>query len=137
MGDPAALTYNVKMPEGGGETAAAKDDGTGVDDDDLVCTCIGLTKKHIVDAVSGKDATTIPLLKKCTKVGTGCGGCCTPVGEVPRVLAATLKAMGKTVATGICPHFAFSRRELFDIIKVKKIRSFPEALETLGTGEGC
>eukprot|EP00441_Pelagodinium_beii_P007343 CAMPEP_0197703570 /NCGR_PEP_ID=MMETSP1338-20131121/125504_1 /TAXON_ID=43686 ORGANISM="Pelagodinium beii, Strain RCC1491" /NCGR_SAMPLE_ID=MMETSP1338 /ASSEMBLY_ACC=CAM_ASM_000754 /LENGTH=1065 /DNA_ID=CAMNT_0043287467 /DNA_START=51 /DNA_END=3248 /DNA_ORIENTATION=+ len=139
LGGKTAESLAFGKPAPGEAAGAAADggDGTGLADDDIVCSCLNVSKADVKKAIVEKDAVTIPLLKKCTKAGTGCGGCCTPVGEVPRVLAATLKAMGKTLATGICPHFAFSRRELFDIIKVKNIKSFPEALETVGKGEGC
>jgi nitrite reductase (NADH) large subunit len=137
--DPESLTYKKPAPgDASGAAPADGGDGTGLADDDLVCTCIGLSKKQIADAVTDKEATTIPLLKKCTKVGTGCGGCVTPVGAVPKILANTLKKLGKTGPVGICCHFAFSRRELFDIVRVKEIKSFDAALQAVGTGtEGC
>ena len=64
-----------------------------------------LIKQAIID----KEAYTVPQIKKACKAGTGCGGCVTPVGEVPKLLAHTLKKLGKAVASGICPHFSYSR----------------------------
>ena len=78
----------------------------------------------------------MPLLKKCCKVGTGCGGCVSAVGVVPTLLSHTLASLGQAGATGICPHFPYSRRELFDIVKVKELRSFEEVLATVGKGPG-
>lgn len=60
-------------------------------------------------AIIEKEAYTIPQIKKACKAGTGCGGCVTPVGEVPKLLAHTLKKLGKATATGICAHFSYSR----------------------------
>jgi len=135
--DAESLTYKKPAPgDGAGAAPVDGGDGTGLADDDLVCTCIGLSKKQIVDAVVEKEATTIPLLKKCCKVGTGCGGCVTPVGAVPKILANTLKKLGKTGPVGICCHFLYSRRELFDIVKVKELKSFDEALAAVGVGVG-
>merc|ERR1719401_1177060 len=137
--DPESLTYKKPAPgDAAGAAPVDGGDGTGLADDDLVCTCIGLTKKKIVEAVVDKEATTIPLLKKCCKVGTGCGGCVTPVGAVPKILANTLKKLGKSGPVGICCHFPYSRRELFDIVKVKELKSFDAALAAVGVGtEGC
>merc|ERR1719437_171336 len=131
--DPESLTYQKPPPgSGGAEAAADGGDGTGLADDDLVCTCIGLSKKQIVQAVVDKEATTIPMLKKCCKVGTGCGGCVTPVGAVPKIVAATLKKLGKSGPVGICSHFPYSRKELFYICKIKKLKSFPDVLAAAG-----
>merc|ERR1719401_2592525 len=137
--DPESLTYKKPAPgDAAGAAPVDGGDGTGLADDDLVCTCIGLTKKKIVEAVTDKDATTIPLLKKCCKVGTGCGGCVTPVGAVPKILANTLKKLGKSGPVGICCHFPYSRRELFDIVRVKELKSFDTVLKAVGKGtDGC
>jgi nitrite reductase (NADH) large subunit len=136
---PESLAFGKPAP---GEESGAKandgGDGTGLADDDVICSCLNIDKATIKKAIIEQDATTVPLLKKCTKVGTGCGGCCTPVGEVPRVLSATLKAMGKTVAAGICPHFVYSRKELFDIVKIKQLKTFEAVFDACGKGEeGC
>lgn len=137
--DPAALAFKQPPP---GATAAVADggDGTGLADDDLICTCIGLSKSQVRRTIIEYEAYTVPLIKKCCKAGTGCGGCVTPVGEVPKLLAHTLKTLGKAGSSGICPHFNYSRRELFDIIKVKELRSFEEVLSTVGaegSTDGC
>merc|ERR1719223_1761483 len=135
--DPESLTYQRPPPGDGGAAPVDGGDGTGLADDDLVCTCIGLSKADVVKAITEKDATTVPLLKKANKVGTGCGGCVTPVGAVPKILAATLKKLGKTGPVGICAHFPYSRKELLHIVKIKKLRSFPDVLSEVGKGNGC
>ena len=48
------------------------------------------------------------------------------------LLAHTLKKLAKAGASGICPHFNYSRKELFDIIKVNELKSFEEILATVG-----
>jgi len=136
--DPAGLLSG--RPAAGAASAASVDggDGTGLADDDLICTCIGLTKADVRTAIVEKDAHTVPLLKKACKVGTGCGGCVTPVGEVPKLLANTLKKLGKAAAVGICPHFPYTRRELFQIVKVKELKTMEEMLAAVGQGKsGC
>ena len=49
----------------------------------------------------------------------------------------TLKSLGKTVKQTICEHFPYNRRELYDIVKIKGIKSYDEALDTIGHGDGC
>ena len=136
--DPASLAF--KRPPPGAVAGAAVDggDGTGLADDDMICTCIGLTKAQVRQSIIDKEAYTVPAIKKACKAGTGCGGCVTPVGEIPKLLAHTLKKLGKAAASGICPHFSYSRRELFDIVKIKELKSFEEILATCGKGsDGC
>ncbi|MEF1227719.1 (2Fe-2S)-binding protein, partial [Vibrio fortis] len=41
------------------------------------------------------------------------------------------------VSNDICEHFAYSRQELTDIIRVNKIKTFEELLESHGKGLGC
>ena len=44
---------------------------------------------------------------------------------------------GVEVKKDICEHFAYSRRELFDIVSVEKIKTFDELLSKHGRGLGC
>eukprot|EP00435_Cladocopium_sp_Y103_P055758 s227_g18.t1 len=139
--DPVALAF--KLPPPGTSAAGASDggDGTGLMDDDTICTCIGLSKSQVRQCIIEKEAYTIPLIKKCCKAGTGCGGCVAPVGEVPKLLAHTLKKLGKAGASGICAHLKYSRKELFDIIRVKELKSLDDVLSAVGTSgqspDGC
>src|SRR6185312_7422958 len=56
--------------EGGHEGAGV----LSLPDDTLICSCEAVTKVAICNAVEeGQD--TIDSIKKCTKAGTGCGGC--------------------------------------------------------------
>src|SRR5207248_1262197 len=41
----------------------------------VICSCEGVTKSGIVDAITGQACETMDAIKKCTKAGTGCGGC--------------------------------------------------------------
>eukprot|EP00403_Amphidinium_massartii_P032789 CAMPEP_0178435172 /NCGR_PEP_ID=MMETSP0689_2-20121128/33794_1 /TAXON_ID=160604 /ORGANISM="Amphidinium massartii, Strain CS-259" /LENGTH=1070 /DNA_ID=CAMNT_0020057243 /DNA_START=47 /DNA_END=3259 /DNA_ORIENTATION=+ len=135
--DPESLAFR-RPPPGQGVVANDGGDGTGIAEDDVICTCLNVSKGDIVKAIKDKDCMTVPQLKKCTKAGTGCGGCCTPVGEVPKVLNATLKMLGKEVKAGICGCFPYTRQELFDIVRVKEIKTFEDAVEKAAKGgAGC
>ena len=48
-----------------------------------------------------------------------------------------MKKAGVTLTNHLCEHFAFSRQELFQIIKVSKLTSFEEVLAAKGQGNGC
>ncbi|CAE7911071.1 nasB, partial [Symbiodinium sp. KB8] len=131
--DPESLAFR-RPPPGQGAVANDGGDGTGIAEDDVICTCLNVTKGEVVNAIKDKDCLTVPQIKKCTKAGTGCGGCCTPVGEVPKVLSATLKALGKEVKAGISECFPYTRQELFNIFRVKEIKTFEQAIEKVAVG---
>jgi nitrite reductase (NADH) large subunit len=102
-------------------------------DDALICSCESVSKGDICSAVS-EGNETLDAIKKCTKAGTGCGGC---VPMVKDLINHTLKTQGKYVRNVICEHFNYSRQELYDLIKVHKLTTFDEVLDKLGTGDGC
>lgn len=115
-------------------------DGTSLSDDDLICTCLSISKAQVRSSIVDQKAYSIALIKQCCRAGTGCGACVSPVGDVPKLLAYTLKSLGLAGSLGICSHFPYSRQELFDIVRVKKIKSFEEALRTATKGknqDGC
>ena len=49
----------------------------------------------------------------------------------------SLRAAGRNVETALCEHFSYSRQDLFDIVKVKGIRTFGELIREYGSGHGC
>lgn len=107
---------------------------TGSGDDDLpdeaqVCSCNNVTKGEIRQAVREKEISCLKDLKVCTNAGTGCGGCLPLVKDI---FHAELQAMGSTIDTSLCEHFAFTRKELFDIILIKEYRTFTQVLENYG-----
>jgi len=99
-------------------------------DDAIVCLCQKVTKKDIVDAVKNDDCCTIPDIKRTTTAGSGCGGCILNTGFIPKLLKTTLEECGKKLFTGISPLFPFTRAELFQIIKVKELKTYEEVVET-------
>jgi nitrite reductase (NADH) large subunit len=116
--------------QGGGFSLSVLD----LADDAVICSCEGVTKGKICNAIENDGVTTVADLKKCTKAGTGCGGC---VPMVDDLLTAVLKKQGKEVKKVVCEHFAYSRQELFDIVKLEEIKTYPDLLEKKGHGAGC
>ncbi len=98
-----------------------------------ICSCHDVSKGALCSAVA-EGATTIGALKSATLAGTGCGGC---VPLATQILNTELTAMGVEVSTDICEHFAYSRQELYHLVRVGNIRSFEELLATHGRGMGC
>lgn len=100
----------------------------------LICACESVSKGELTQAVIEEGCETLKGLCKNTKAATGCGGCKPIVNDL---LDETLKSIGKVVKTTICEHFPYSRQELFDLISVKEIASYDDALDQLGQGDGC
>jgi nitrite reductase (NADH) large subunit len=56
---------------------------------------------------------------------------------VAQILDAELARAGRELDRDLCEHFAFTRQELFQIVKLKRIKSFAALLESHGSGAGC
>ncbi|MBW4525971.1 MAG: nitrite reductase large subunit NirB [Phormidium tanganyikae FI6-MK23] len=99
-----------------------------------ICSCNNVTKAAICDAIQNQGITEIGSLKQCTKAGTGCGGC---VPLVTDLLKSELKKAGIEVKNHLCEHFAYSRQELYHLVRSQNIHSFDHLLQSHGTGRGC
>ena len=93
-----------------------------------------MSKGQICRAIRDGQLDTVGQVKSATKAGTGCGGC---LPLVTQLLHAELKAAGRKVNNHLCEHFAYTRQELFQIVKIKQIRTFDELVESHGRGNGC
>ena len=101
--------------------------------DSLLCSCENVRESAICAAISD-GARDVASLKKCTGAGTGCGGC---VPTLTGLLKSELLRLGQAVNNDLCEHFAYSRQELFDIIRVQDYRTWEEVLAGHGQGHGC
>jgi nitrite reductase (NADH) large subunit len=120
-GDPVSLIASLDDSALGGLTLT---------DDAQVCSCANVSKGQICSAIVEHELSDISGIKSCTKAGTGCGSC------VP-LLKTLLAETGVEVSTALCEHFAMTRAELFDIVRVKQLRSFTEIVSAHGAGRGC
>jgi nitrite reductase (NADH) large subunit len=98
-----------------------------------ICSCFDVSKGALCQAVSD-GSTTMGALKECTQATTGCGGCTALVGQV---LNKELEKMGMDVNTDLCEHFAYTRQDLYSLIRVGNIKTFSELIEKHGKGFGC
>lgn len=99
-----------------------------------ICSCHNVSKGDIVEAMDAGNCD-LGSVKSCTKASTGCGGC---AALLKSVVDSELEKRGVEVNTDICEHFAYSRQDLFNIVKVHGIKSFDELLSSHGKGcVGC
>lgn len=127
-GNPASLI----LPATGDEEPV----GLGVSalpDTAQICSCFDVSKGDIAAAVQG-GCCTMADVKETTKAATGCGGC---AALAKQVMDAELESLGVEVNNDICEHFAYTRVELADIIRVKGYSTFKEVVEGHGKGHGC
>ncbi|HKS44233.1 MAG TPA: nitrite reductase large subunit NirB [Amycolatopsis sp.] len=121
--EPAAML----APEGSGAA------GVGVEalpDEAQICSCNAVTKGAITEAIVMQGCDSVAAVKGCTKAGTTCGSC------VP-MLSKLLDLCGVQQSKALCEHFAYSRQELFEIMKATRVASFGELIAKHGTGSGC
>ena len=113
------------------------DDSSGVKalpDSAQICSCENISKGDIVVQVTQNGVTTVDGIKKSTKACTGCGGCTPMVNDILKI---SLESLGHKVKKTLCEHFDYSRQELFDIIKVKELKTYNQVLDSNGKGDGC
>jgi nitrite reductase (NADH) large subunit len=100
----------------------------------IVCSCNGVSKSTICNVIAAGGVDDLAGVKSCTAAGTTCGGC---VPLVTDLLKSELAKAGVAVTDNLCEHFAYSRQELFEIVRVHGITSFAELLASHGSGRGC
>ncbi len=99
-----------------------------------VCSCHNVSKGAIRDAIGGGCAD-LAAVKSCTRAASGCGGC---AGLLKQVVEHELAARGIAVDKSLCEHFAYTRQELYAIVRVGNIETFDELLASHGRGQlGC
>jgi nitrite reductase (NADH) large subunit len=113
---------SLLAPAGGGGTG-------GLPGGAQICSCNAVTKDQIAGAIADGCAD-VGAVKDCTRAGTSCGSC------VP-LLKQLLAEAGVAQSKALCEHFDHSRQELFDIIRVRGIRTFSELVAQHGRGRGC
>ncbi|WP_033215878.1 nitrite reductase large subunit NirB [Kitasatospora phosalacinea] len=136
-GRPLPVPAESLVLPAGADTAVSLG-GSALPDDAVVCSCNNVTKGTIRAAVTDHQCTTVPEVKKCTRAGTNCGSCVKLLGTI---VADELEASGVEVDRGLCPCFAHTRAELYEIVLVKRISTHRRLLAEHGRApegsEGC
>ncbi|WP_281337453.1 nitrite reductase large subunit NirB [Flavobacterium eburneipallidum] len=117
----------------GGESSTM---GSAMDlpDTAVICSCENVTKGSICCSITDGSCETFGDVVKATKATSGCGGCKPMVVDLVKEAQ---KSLGKEVKDVVCEHFAYSRQELYDIVKINKFTNHNEVLGTIGKGDGC
>lgn len=124
---------NLILGSRGGEAISF---GSAMDlpDTAIICSCEAVSKGQICCSVKDEGNESVKTIAKATKATTGCGGCKPMVDDL---IKETLKSLGKVLKERICEHFAYSRQELYDIVKLRGIQDYDALLDSHGTGNGC
>lgn len=112
-----------------GASKGEDEDASDLTNDTQICSCHNVSKGDLVNVVKDGTCKSIGDVKSCTKAGTGCGGC---MPLVQSIFNTEMKAMGSEILNHLCPHFAYSRADLFHIIYVKKLKTFSEVMKECG-----
>ena len=121
------------LPQRPGGTVPAGSGISALADDAQICSCNNVSKGAICAAVAN-GCTTIGAIKSKTKAASSCGGC---ASLVTQLLKSELRRKGVAVDNHLCEHFAYSRQQLFHLIRVGELRSFADVLKAHGRGKGC
>lgn len=133
-----ATPYNTLKPFVGRDLPGAPSEllftggpaGMDLPDDAQVCSCNNVTKGQVCAAIADHGLTDVAGIKGCTRAGTTCGSCLPMLKQI-------LIRSGVEVSKALCEHFAHSRAELFDIVRVRGITTFSQLIDEHGAGRGC
>ena len=121
-------------------TGPVEESGPSDDPNAQICSCNDVSRGEIANTIIelGVDGATLGAVKKCSRAGTGCGGC---EPEVKTILKQELEKLGGSVSNALCEHFDYSRPELMALIRtdpdITSVDSFEKILAKHGHGDGC
>ena len=121
------------LPQRGGDGKPAGLGVAALPESAQICSCHDVSKGDICQAIDG-GATDLAGVKCCTKAATGCGGC---AALLTNLVNHELESRGVEVNRNLCEHFAYTRQELYHLVRVDQIKSFDELLHKHGKGKGC
>ncbi|MFE0028246.1 nitrite reductase large subunit NirB [Amycolatopsis sp. NPDC059021] len=127
VGRPLPAEPGALLAPAGGGAAVGID---ALPDAAQICSCNGVSKADLVNAIHEEGCDSVPKLKACTRAGTSCGSCVPLLGKL-------LTACGVEQSKALCEHFGQSRAELFQIIRATRISTFSEVIDRYGKGTGC
>ena len=102
-------------------------------DSGVICSCYDVTKGRVCEAIDN-GCLDVAALKDETSASTGCGGCS---ALLKSLLNSELDKRGMEVNTDLCEHFAYTRQELYSLIRVNDLHTFDALIDKHGKGQGC
>ncbi|OOQ82854.1 Nitrite reductase [NAD(P)H] [Penicillium brasilianum] len=112
-----------------GAQSDGEENADDLDDSVQICSCHNVTKGDVVESVKSGTCKTMGEVKSCTKAGTGCGGC---MPLVQSIFNKTMLEMGQEVSNHLCQHIPYSRADLYNIVAIKQLKTFPEVMRGAG-----
>ncbi|MES4887669.1 nitrite reductase large subunit NirB [Streptomyces sp. NPDC096012] len=134
---PPVSPESLVLPAGA--DAGARLGPSALPDEAVICSCHNVGKGTIRTAVTEHRCTSVTEVSKCTRAGTGCGGCVKVLGQL---VTAEMEASGVEVDKGLCGCFAQTREELYEIVLALRVTSYRDLLDRYGRegtqgGDGC
>lgn len=112
-----------------GAKKEGEEEGDDLPDDAQICSCHNVSKGDVVKCVKKDGIHSFGEIKSNTKCGTGCGGC---VPLATSIFNRALKDAGVEVSNHLCKDFAYSRQELFQMVRFKKYKDFSTVMRGVG-----
>jgi len=108
-------------------------------DEEIVCGCNGVTKRHIVDAIEQKGLTTVEEIKGATGASRSCGGCRPVVEQILQFVLGEKYDSAAAKQEAMCTCTTLSRDEVVTAIKEKGLITSKEVRYALdwNNTEGC
>ncbi|MBI3581505.1 MAG: NAD(P)/FAD-dependent oxidoreductase [Nitrospinae bacterium] len=120
-----------------GATGGKGDGRVVLSDEDVVCGCMGVTKKTIVEAIQKYELTSREEIGEKTRACTSCKSCGPLVDQVlQEVLGGEFVPVAEKPKT-FCRCFSISQKELAAKIRSTGLRAVSDVLNKLGNGVGC
>ncbi|KAK1247594.1 hypothetical protein MKX07_002503 [Trichoderma sp. CBMAI-0711] len=120
-----------------GAARDGEEEGDDLPLDAQVCSCHNVSKGKIVECVKTGGVRSFGEMKSSTKCGMGCGGC---VPLATSIFNRALQDAGVEISNHICKDFAYSRQDLYQIAKFRKLKDFTTMMRAVGKrpdGLGC
>ena len=103
-------------------------------DAEIICGCVGVSKRDIIGAIHNRSVSTMAQLKECTRASTGCGSCSNLCQQLLRAVAPEFQEETRTT---LCSCVPFSYEQLRDIVRSQKLMAVQEVLNIYGNRKGC
>lgn len=120
-----------------GETAEKGRSRLLLEDEDIVCGCMGVSKKSIVNAIQEAELTSREGIGEKTRACTSCKSCGPLIDQILQEVLGGEYVPVEGKSEMFCPCFTLSRKELASQIRTRELKSVSQVLEQLGNGIGC